>query len=305
MARQSLLRAARARQFEPRIFRFDPADLPILALAVRGDGTSPRELTAIAENAIVPRIQNVLGVGKVTLIGGAKREIQVLPSPGEMRARGVGVEQLMGAIRADNLKVPAGSLLGRDTQRPVQLDALITEPERFGRIVVGRSGGRPAHLADVASIGDREQAAESAAFVNGEQVVALDIAKAQGANTNEVVDQVRKATAELNLALANGVRVEIVRDTSKGIRAYVSDARNTVIEGAALTVLVVRLFLGSWRSTVPVGLALPISLAGTFFVMYALGFTIDMLTLMAPSMSVGLLIDDAIVCARTLSATRQ
>jgi HAE1 family hydrophobic/amphiphilic exporter-1 len=222
-----------------------------------------------------------------------------------MRARGVGVEQLMGAIRADNLKVPAGSLLGRDTQRPVQLDALITEPERFGRIVVGRSGGRPAHLADVASIGDREQAAESAAFVNGEQVVALDIAKAQGANTNEVVDQVRKATAELNLALANGVRVEIVRDTSKGIRASVSDARNTVIEGAALTVLVVRLFLGSWRSTVPVGLALPISLAGTFFVMYALGFTIDMLTLMAPSMSVGLLIDDAIVCARTLSATRQ
>ena len=285
----------RAEVEEPRVFRFNPADLPILALAVYGDGTSLRDLTALAGTVIAPRIQNVLGVGQVTLVGGARREIQVLPKPGAMRTHGVGIEQLMGAIRSDNLKVPAGSLLAQDTERPVQLDARITEPQHFGRIVVGQSGGRPVHLSDVANIVDSERDVESAALVNGEQVVALDIVKAQGANTTEVVNRVRKATAELNRSLPDGVRVEIVRDTSKGIRASVSDVRNTVIEGAALTVLVVLFFLGSWRSTVIVGLALPISLVGTFFVMYALGFTINMLTLMALSMCIGLLIDDAIV----------
>ncbi|MET0217499.1 MAG: efflux RND transporter permease subunit [Burkholderiales bacterium] len=280
---------------EPRIYRFNPADLPILALAVRGEASSLRDLTTIAEAVFAPRIQNILGVGQVTLVGGAKPEIQVLLKPGEMQALGVGVEQVIGALRGDNLEVPAGSLRARDSERPVLLDARIAEPERFGRIVVGHHGDRAVHLSDVATIVDGEQEAKTAALVNGQRVVALDVVKARGANTTLVVDQVRKAIEELNRSLPPGVRIEIVRDTSKGIRASVADVRNALIEGAVLTVLVVFLFLGSWRSTVIVGLALPISLVGTFFVMYALGFTINLLTLMALSMSIGLLIDDAIV----------
>jgi len=280
---------------EPRISRFNPDDLPILSVAVRGEGKSLRELTTLTEQVIKKRMENVRGVGRATTVGGVKREIQIFLKPAEMEALGVGVDQLINAIRAENQELPAGSLITRDREQLVQVQGRIQRPEQFRGIVVARRGGQPVLLSQVANVVDGQEEEESVALVDGRRVLAIDIVKAQDANTIEVVDAVREAIVELQQRLPKDVRLEVVRDTSQGIHNSVNDVKHTLIVGALLTILIVFLFLNSWRSTVITGLTLPIALIGTFLVMYAFGFSINVLTLMAMSLCVGLLIDDAIV----------
>jgi HAE1 family hydrophobic/amphiphilic exporter-1 len=280
---------------EPKISRFNPDDLPVVSLAVRGEGKSLRELTTLADQVVKKRIENVRGVGQTTLVGGVKREIQVFLKPAEMEALGIGVDTVIEALRKENQELPAGSITARESERLVQVQGRIGRPEQFGRIIVARRGGQPVLLSQVATVVDGQQEEENAALLDGERVVSLDVVKAQGANTIEVVDGVMRAVAELRGRLPQTVTVEIVRDTSQGIRNSVRDVKRTLLEGGALTILIVFLFLGSWRSTVITGLTLPIALIGTFLVMYAFGFSINVLTLMALSICVGLLIDDAIV----------
>ncbi len=280
---------------EPKISRFNPDDLPVVSLAVRGEGKSLRELTTLADQVVKKRIENVRGVGQTTLVGGVKREIQVFLKPAEMEALGIGVDTVIEALRKENQELPAGSITARESERLVQVQGRIARPEQFGRIIVARRGGQPVLLSQVATVVDGQQEEDNAALLDGKRVVSLDVVKAQGANTIEVVDGVMQAVAELRGRLPEAVSVEIVRDTSQGIRNSVRDVKRTLVEGGALTILIVFLFLGSWRSTVITGLTLPIALIGTFLVMYAFGFSINVLTLMALSICVGLLIDDAIV----------
>jgi len=165
--------------------------------------------------------------------------------------------------------------------------------QRF--LIVARRGGAPIHLAQVADVRDGAQEQESLALHNGERTLLLNVQKAQDENTIGVVDGLYRAVAEIRAELPPGVRLEPVIDQSRPIRVAVQNVRQTLVEGAVLTVLIVFLFLNSWRSTVITGLTLPISIIGTFFFMQVLGFTVNMITLMALSLCVGLLIDDAIV----------
>jgi HAE1 family hydrophobic/amphiphilic exporter-1 len=280
---------------EPRITRFNPDDLPIMSLAVRSDTRPLREVTTLADQVIKRRIENARGVGQTTLVGGVKREIQIFLRPAEMESLGVGVDQIIAAVRSENLELPAGAITLREAETLVQVQGRIARPEQFNRIIVARRGGQPVYLSQVASAVDGQEEEESAALVNGKRVISLDIIKAQSANTIETVDNVMEVVAALKKQLPEDVVLEVVRDTSLGIRNSVNNVKRTLLEGAALTILVVFLYLNSWRSTVITGLTLPISLIGTFLVMYVFGFTINMLTLMAMSLCVGLLIDDAIV----------
>ena len=280
---------------EPRITRFNPDDLPIMSLAVRSDTRALREVTTLADQVIKRRIENARGVGQTTLVGGVKREIQIFLRPAEMESLGVGVDQVIAAVRSENQELPAGAVTSREAETLVQVQGRIEQPEQFNRIIVARRGGQPVYLSQVASAVDGQEEEESAALVNGKRVVSLDIIKAQSANTIETVDNVMEVVAELKKQLPDDVKLEVVRDTSRGIRNSVNNVKRTLLEGAGLTILVVFLYLNSWRSTVITGLTLPISLIGTFLVMYVFGFTINMLTLMAMSLCVGLLIDDAIV----------
>ena len=280
---------------EPRITRFNPDDLPIMSLAVRSDSRPLREVTTLAEQVVKRRIENARGVGQATLVGGVKREIQIFLKPAEMESLGIGVDQVIAAVRSENQELPAGAVTSRESETLVQVQGRIAQPDQFNRIIVARRGGQPVYLSQVASVVDGQEEEESAALVNGKRVISLDIIKAQSANTIETVDNVLEVVAALKKQLPEDVKLEVVRDTSLGIRNSVNNVKRTLLEGAALTILVVFLFLNSWRSTVITGLTLPISLIGTFLVMYAFGFTINMLTLMAMSLCVGLLIDDAIV----------
>jgi len=280
---------------EPRVTRFNPDDLPIVSLAVRSDSRSLRELTTLTDQVIAKRVETARGVGQATLVGGVKREIQIFLKPAEMESLNVGIDQVIAAVRSENQELPAGAVTSRESEKLVQVQGRIARPEQFNQIIVARRGGQPVYLSQVATAVDGQEEEESAALVNGKRVISLDIIKSQSANTIDTVDNVMGVVAALKKQLPADVKLEVVRDTSRGIRNSVNNVKHTLLEGAALTILIVFLFLNSWRSTVITGLTLPISLIGTFLVMFAAGFTINMLTLMAMSLCVGLLIDDAIV----------
>ncbi len=291
---------------EPRILRFDPSSRSIWSVAVlpkanpAGAGTggaamSAVELTNWAEQVLKKRLENVRGVGAVTLVGGTRRQISIQLDPVAMQAMGVTSEQVVNAIRSENQDWPLGSVRSLDRERVVQIDARMARPEDFKRIIVTRRGTAPIRIEQIARVVDEAQELENLALFNGERTLLLTVQKSQDENTIEVVDGLSRALTSLREQAPAGVRLESIADGSRAIRVSVENVRRTLIEGALLTVLIVFLFLNSWRSTVITGLTLPIALIGTFLVMDIFGFSINMVTLMALSLCVGLLIDDAIV----------
>jgi HAE1 family hydrophobic/amphiphilic exporter-1 len=280
---------------EPKVSRFNPDDFPIVSVAVVSGSRSLRELTTLADQVVKKRLENVGGVGQATLVGGVKREIKVYLDLEAMQAQKIGADQVIQALRTENQELPAGSIVSASQERIVQIKARLNAPQDFRNLIVARRGGKAVTLGQVAAIEDGQQEEENVALINGQRALSIDIVKAQGENTIAVVDGVRRAVADMRGLVPGDVKLDIVRDASIGIRNSVADVRTTLIEGAALTIAIVFLFLASWRSTVITGLTLPIALIGTFLFVYALGFTLNVLTLMALALSVGLLIDDAIV----------
>jgi HAE1 family hydrophobic/amphiphilic exporter-1 len=237
----------------------------------------------------------VRGVGQVNLVGGTERQVNVLLSLPDLVARRLSPQSVVAAVSGENQDLPVGGLENEATQRVVQLKGRFEHPADIERLIVDRRGGKPVTLAEVARVEDGEKAKESSALVDGSPAVTLEVIKARGENTIAVVDEVKRALEELRPQLPPGASIEVVRDASTGIRNSVRDVQQTLVEGGLLTVLIVFLFLGSWRSTVITGLTLPISLIGAFAFIYLFGFSLNTLTLMALSLCVGLLIDDAIV----------
>ena len=287
---------------DPRVLRFDPASKAVYSLAVVAQAPAPGasamsavELTNWADQTLKKRLENVRGVGSVSLVGGTKREINLLLNPQAMEAWGVSADQVVNAVRSENQNLPLGTVRSSQQERVVQIDARLKRPEDFGAIIVARKPAGPVYLRQVAQVQDAGQEVESLALYNGQRTLLMSVQKSQDENTIGVVDGLNQTVKELASSLPPGVRLETVSDGARSIRVAVNNVRQTLIEGAMLTVLIVFLFLNSWRSTVITGLTLPISIIGTFLFMYMFGFTINMITLMALSLCVGLLIDDAIV----------
>jgi HAE1 family hydrophobic/amphiphilic exporter-1 len=285
---------------DPRVLRFDPASRAVWSVAVLPEGEkaeqpSAVELTNWADQVLKKRLENVRGVGSVTLVGGTKREINIYLNPQAMEAFGVSAAQVVEAVRSENQALPVGAVRSLEQERVVQIDARMERPEDFGRIIVMRKGGAPIRIDQVATVRDGAQEIDSLALYNGQRTLLLSVQKAQDENTIAVVDGLAKALVDIRPQLPPGIKLEPIGDASRPIRVAVNNVRHTLIEGALLTVLIVFLFLNSWRSTVITGLTLPIALIGTFWFMAMFGFTINMVTLMALSLCVGLLIDDAIV----------
>ena len=253
------------------------------------------ELTNWADQVLKKRLENVRGVGSVTLVGGTKREINIYLNPQAMESLGITADQVVSAVRSENQDLPVGAIRSMAQERVVKIDARMKRPEDFGNIIVARKNGAAITVSQVARIADGAQEIDTLALYNGQRTLLLTVQKAQDENTIGVVDGLNKAMADIIPTLPPGLRLEPIADGSRPIRVAVDNVRRTLIEGALLTVLIVFLFLNSWRSTVITGLTLPISIIGTFLFMNMFGFTINMITLMALSLCVGLLIDDAIV----------
>ena len=291
---------------EPRVLRFDPASRAIWSIALIPDsgaaqgktpGRTPSavEMTNWAEQTLKKRLENVRGVGSVSVVGGTSREINLYLNPQALEAYGLTPDQIVAAVRSENQDLPLGAIRSHEQERVVQIEARISRPEDFGKIIVARRNGSPVRLDQLARVVDGPQEIDSLALYNGERTLLVTVQKSQDENTIAVVDGLQAAVADITKRLPPGVRLEQITDGSRQIRVSVTNVRQTLIEGAILTVLIVFLFLNSWRSTVITGLTLPIAIIGTFLFMDLFGFTINMLTLMALSLCVGLLIDDAIV----------
>jgi HAE1 family hydrophobic/amphiphilic exporter-1 len=281
----------------------DPNQQPVINLAVYSDSRSLREVSTLTEQIISKRLQSSPGVGNVQLSGSVVRQVQLFLKPEALRSYGVGVDEVVAAIQAANQDLPAGSITRGSSEQLVRIEGRIKTPAEFGRIIVAtrggavylQQGGVPIHLDQVADIVDGEAEETSIARVNGKRSIGINLYKVQNANIVEMGEGVKQALEDLKKRLPEDVHVVTVYSNADSIRDSLNSVKETIFEGALLTVFIVFLFLHSWRSTVITGLTLPISVLATFIVVYALGFTLNFLTLMALSLCIGLLIDDAIV----------
>jgi hydrophobic/amphiphilic exporter-1 (mainly G- bacteria), HAE1 family len=285
---------------EPRVLRFDPSSRSVWSIAVvpdpsKGKALSAVELTNWADQTLKKRLENVRGVGSVTLVGGTRREINIYLNPQALESYGVSADQVATAVRNENQDLPVGAVRSLTQERVVQVQARMQRSEDFANIIVARKAGTAITVGMLAKVKDGAQEVESLALYNGQRTLLLSVQKAQDDNTIDVVDGLKKAITTMTPLLPPGVKLEPIVDNSRPIRVSVENVRRTLIEGALLTILIVFLFLNSWRSTVITGLTLPIALIGTFLFMNMFGFTINIITMMALSLCVGLLIDDAIV----------
>jgi hydrophobic/amphiphilic exporter-1 (mainly G- bacteria), HAE1 family len=280
---------------EPVIQRIDFNAMPIVSVAVESATADIKVLSSVAEKIIKKRIETVSGVGQVTLVGLARREIQVFLDRDKVRSYGLTYAQVAGALQRENLDMPAGKLEQGQREPLVRVAGKFRALDSFDRVVVAFRNGSPIYLPMVARVVDGIEDRRSASLINGRPGLSLDVVKQSGANTVAVADAIDKAVTAINAELPPHIRLRKVVDRSTFIRESVGDVQVSLLLGGFLTVFIVFLFLNSWRSTVITGLALPVSVISTFIIMKSLGFTLNILTLMGLSLAIGLLIDDAIV----------
>jgi HAE1 family hydrophobic/amphiphilic exporter-1 len=280
---------------EPVIQRIDFNATPIVSIAVESPTADVKTLSSLAEKVLKKRLENVPGVGQVNLIGLARREVQVLVDREKLKGFGLTYAELSSALQRENLDMPAGKLLQGKDEPLVRVAGKFHTVDEFRNMIVAFRSNRPIYLPEVARIVDGIEDRTSSALINDRNGLAMDIVKQSGANTVQVADDIAEVVRQLNAELPPHIRLRQVVDSSIFIRDSVEDVKLTLLLGGLLTVLIVFLFLNSWRSTVITGLALPVSVISTFIVMAAFGFTLNILTLMGLSLAIGLLIDDAIV----------
>jgi HAE1 family hydrophobic/amphiphilic exporter-1 len=270
----------------------DAADVLLFAI------TSPRELTALTElvdKQIVDRLSSVSGVGKVTIYGGRSRELHILADLDKLRAHGLTVSDLAKALRAQNLELPGGALDQGQQSLTVKTMGKIERVEDFARIVVSQRNGYATRIGDIATVRDAGKEAKSIARQNGANAVVLAIAKQSGVNTVAVIDAVQERLAEIQPDLPSDLQLTKIRDQSEFIRASLHSIEEHLIVGAILAAIVVYIFLGNLRSTIIAALAIPTSIITSFALMAALGYTLNLMTMLALTLMVGIVIDDAIV----------
>jgi len=281
---------------DPLVSRADwDAQQPVVNLAVVSDQHSLRELSTLTDQIIVKRLQNAPGVGNVGVTGSIVRQVLINLKPALLQAYGIGVDQVISAVQAANQDLPAGSITTGAVEQLVRVEGKIKEPLGFGKIIVVRQAGSPVYLNQIAEVVDGEQEEVSIARINGKRSIGVSVFKVQDANIVEVGEGVVAALEDLKKRLPEGVEIKKINSTSDSIKSSLDNVKETIVEGALLTVLIVFLFLHSWRSTIITGLTLPIAVIATFIALYAFHFTLNFITLMALSLCIGLLIDDAIV----------
>lgn len=280
---------------DPVIEKLDFSALPVMSVAVRSTALPLRDLTTLADRRVKRRLENIAGVGRVDLVGEATREIRVEVDPARLEALGLDVSEIVLGLQGENADTPVGRLTHAGSELTLRVAGRAPAVDAFRAMTIASRGGRPIALGEVADVRDGVAEPRSLARVDGQPAVALDVLKQSGANTVGVADAIRDELRRIRQELPPGVTADVVRDGSIFIRDAVHDVQTTLVIGGLLTVLIVFCFLNSWRSTVITGLTLPVSVVSAFIVMNFGGMTLNIMTLMALSLAIGLLIDDAIV----------
>lgn len=280
---------------EPIIKKISDTDRPIVSLALSSKTLTAAELTRLADPGIARELRSLAGVAEVTIVGKHERELSVLLRPQALQAAGVSVLQVVQALRLQNLAAPVGRVTTDFEEKSIRLTGRLAEPQDFLKLVVAERGGRLIRLGELADVRDGTEEPRSLALFNDHEAVGIDIKKSKGYSTTDVSDRILERVASLEKTLPAGTTLEMVKNGGDRVDRSVRNVEETLVEGALLTVLVVFLFLNSWRSTVITGLALPVSVLASFIAVWAFGFTLNTMSLLGLSLAIGILIDDAIV----------
>ena len=284
----------------PVVSKVDAQGTPVLLVALRSR-LPVREVTEIADKRVRRQIESISGVGQVTLVGGRSRQIHVWLDPIALRAHGLTAVDVQRALASQNLTTPGGSLDAGPRAVTVRIRGRVDSVDALARIVIRQTSGAPVRVGDVARVEDGQEELASLATYDGERTVILAVKKQSGTNTVKVVDDVLRRLADVRRVLPAGVHLEVVRDNSASIRTGVNAVKEHLVLGAALAALVVLFFLGNFRSTLIAAVSIPISVVGTFALMWVEDFSLNMLTLLALALAVGIVIDDAMVVLENIT----
>ncbi len=293
--------AAAARQLPPNMptppsyQKVNPADQPILYVALTSPTMPLSDLDEYGETMMAQRISTISGVAQVLVYGSQKYAVRLQVDPKAMAAKGIGIDEVANAVGQQNVNLPTGTLYGPRTAYTVQANGQLTEAKAYRRLIVAYRNGNPVRLDELGRVMDSVENDKTAAWFIDQRSVILAIQRQPGTNTVEVSDAVKRLLPQISLQLPASVSLHVLYDRSESIKASVADVKFTLALTLALVVLVIFLFLRNVRATIIPSLALPMSLVGTFIVLYQLGYSLDNLSLMALTLSVGFVVDDAIV----------
>ncbi len=286
---------------EPIIEKFDVDSAPIMSLVAYGD-YSPVVLSDLIEKEIKEPLQRLSNVGQVKMIGEVKRKLWILPDPLLLQSYNLTLQEIEHALRSQHIELPSGRIEAGPLEVSIKTQGEYATPEEFAQMIVAYRSGYPIRLSSVAQVVDGREEERSYAKVKGRSAIALQVRRQSGTNMASVADEVKKEIENLKPALeSRGITLDIAQDNSVFVKRSVEELRFHLFFGGALAILIVFLFLRSVKSTLVCSLSLPLSVIGTFGVMYYLGFTQNMMTLLALTIAIGLLIDDAIVVQENIS----
>jgi hydrophobic/amphiphilic exporter-1 (mainly G- bacteria), HAE1 family len=279
----------------PTFRKVNPADSPVLYLSLSSTIMPISQVDEYAETFLAERISMVSGVAQVQVYGSQKYAVRIQLDPKKLAARGIGIDEVAQAVQSANVNIPTGTLYGKQKAFTVETHGQLTSAAAYRPLVVAYRNGAPVRLEDLGQVLDGVQNDKSANWSNGEPAVVLAVQRQPGTNTVEVVDNVKKLLPMFNAQVPAAMHIDILGDRSETIRASVNDVQFTLLLTVALVVMVIFLFLRNLSATIIPSLALPMSIIGTFAVMWALNYSLDNLSLMAITLAVGFVVDDAIV----------
>lgn len=285
---------------EPVVSNFNFNELPIVSLSVTGQ-LSEAELSNLVEKKIVPEIKNITGVGSVKTNGLVKKEVKINLNIEKISDLNLTVDQIANSIRADNVDAPSGVISDGSREITLRTNSKITKKDDFNNIIVATINGMEVRLGSIAIISEGFEDKVTAARYNGKECIGIDIIKRSGANTVKVADDVKRKISQMQKDMPAGVKIDLLIDNSETIRASVKGIEKTMIEGSILAVLIIFIFLRSIGSTVVSAVSLPTSIIITFAAIKMMGFSLNVMSLMGLSLSVGLLVDDAIVVIENIA----
>ncbi len=280
---------------EPVLRRIDPAAQPIVQLALSSETQSHAQISRLAEDQLADQFRGVAGVADVNVNGALRRELSVLLRSEKLREFEVSVTDVVAALRAHNATAPVGKVRGELEDQSIRLVGRIETPAQFGQIVIKRRGAQLVRLGQVALVEDGFAEVASASIRNGRPNVGLSITRTREASTVSVAADIRKLVKEVGATLPAGTKLEVTRDGGEDAQNSLNNVIHALVFGAGLTVFVVYIFLNSWRSTLITALSLPTSVIAAFIAVWLAGFTLNFMSLLGLSLSIGVLIDDAIV----------
>ena len=278
----------------PIVERIDINAAPIMALALAGP-MEKRDLTALAKDVVKQQLQALNGVGGVDIIGGQEREFHVWIDPQRLESYGLAVGDVTQAMVAQNVEIPGGRLDVGKNELSIKTRGQVFSARELGNIIITAAAGSPVRIADVARVEDGAEEHRSYATLNGKSSVTLLVRKQSGANTVDVSHKVQQALDKLRPRLPKDVSVAIPNNSAVFTENMINDVKFDLVYGAVLAILIIMFFLHDWRATMISALALPVSVIATFAFIQAMGFTLNLMTMLALSLSIGILIDDAIV----------